>query len=242
MFEAERRLIDYTYAADEDVHTLCSTCHSMGRVISERRTRDEWVGLLDDAPLLLSAASTAAPAASAAAAAAARGRCGGGGGGATAAQRPRPWRTGRTRRGEATRGSRSRGAGSPRAGVSADVSRNGPHGRPRCGRRGWRAAGRLPATRSAKARSTARSSIADRPDTADGFLTEGTFRVRPHRPDAVTRRSRADCLHRVPMARTIGRHARRSRHVARGGVHRTKRTGDQGPMVHRARTTRPAST
>jgi quinohemoprotein amine dehydrogenase len=46
MFDAERRLIDYTYEPDSDVHHLCSTCHSMGRVISERRTRQEWVELL----------------------------------------------------------------------------------------------------------------------------------------------------------------------------------------------------
>ena len=46
MFEAERRLIDYTYAADKETHDLCNTCHSMGRVISERRTKDEWAGLL----------------------------------------------------------------------------------------------------------------------------------------------------------------------------------------------------
>jgi quinohemoprotein amine dehydrogenase len=46
MFDAERRMIDYTYEKDADVHRLCSTCHSMGRVISERRTKEEWVGLL----------------------------------------------------------------------------------------------------------------------------------------------------------------------------------------------------
>src|SRR5262245_25389174 len=46
MFEAERRLIDFTYEADRETHTLCSTCHSIGRVLSERRTRDEWGGLL----------------------------------------------------------------------------------------------------------------------------------------------------------------------------------------------------
>jgi quinohemoprotein amine dehydrogenase len=45
MFDAERRLVDYTYTADKDTHDLCSKCHSMGRVISERRTADEW-GLL----------------------------------------------------------------------------------------------------------------------------------------------------------------------------------------------------
>lgn len=46
MFDAERRLIDYTYQADEDVHRLCNTCHSVGRVLNERRTRDEWAGLM----------------------------------------------------------------------------------------------------------------------------------------------------------------------------------------------------
>ena len=46
MFDAERRLIEYTYQGDEEVHTLCSTCHSFGRVLNERRTRDEWSLLL----------------------------------------------------------------------------------------------------------------------------------------------------------------------------------------------------
>ena len=46
MFEAERRLVDYTYTGDKDTYELCSRCHSMGRVISERRTKDEWTGLL----------------------------------------------------------------------------------------------------------------------------------------------------------------------------------------------------
>jgi quinohemoprotein amine dehydrogenase len=46
MFEAERRLIDFTYEGDKETHTLCSTCHSIGRVLSERRTKEEWAGLL----------------------------------------------------------------------------------------------------------------------------------------------------------------------------------------------------
>ena len=46
MFDAERRLIDFTYAADKDTDDLCSKCHSMGRVLSERRTKDEWNGLI----------------------------------------------------------------------------------------------------------------------------------------------------------------------------------------------------
>jgi quinohemoprotein amine dehydrogenase len=45
-FEAERRLIDFAYEADKDTNTLCSRCHSIGRVLSERRTRDEWTRLL----------------------------------------------------------------------------------------------------------------------------------------------------------------------------------------------------
>lgn len=41
-FEAERRIIDYTYTPSADAENTCNKCHSMGRVISQRRTRDEW--------------------------------------------------------------------------------------------------------------------------------------------------------------------------------------------------------
>ena len=45
MFEADRSMVDFTYEANTDTHNLCNKCHSMGRVLSERRTPDEW-GLL----------------------------------------------------------------------------------------------------------------------------------------------------------------------------------------------------
>ena len=38
-FESERRLIDHTYAANTDTAGVCSSCHSMGRVILQRRSR-----------------------------------------------------------------------------------------------------------------------------------------------------------------------------------------------------------
>ena len=41
-FEAERRLIDFKYTANADAETVCTKCHSMGRVISQRRTKSEW--------------------------------------------------------------------------------------------------------------------------------------------------------------------------------------------------------
>ena len=44
-FEVERRLIDFKYEADEDTEDTCIQCHSMGRVITQRRTTEEW-GLL----------------------------------------------------------------------------------------------------------------------------------------------------------------------------------------------------
>ena len=44
-FDAERRMIDYTYPGDRGTEDTCRACHSMGRVISQRRTREEW-GLL----------------------------------------------------------------------------------------------------------------------------------------------------------------------------------------------------
>jgi quinohemoprotein amine dehydrogenase len=40
-FEAEKRSIDYHYS-DKDVDQTCSKCHSLGRVISQRRSKSEW--------------------------------------------------------------------------------------------------------------------------------------------------------------------------------------------------------
>lgn len=47
-FEVERRTpsyMDYSYTASKDTEKTCIGCHSMGRVILQRRTKDEW-GLL----------------------------------------------------------------------------------------------------------------------------------------------------------------------------------------------------
>ncbi|HYB95566.1 MAG TPA: quinohemoprotein amine dehydrogenase subunit alpha [Vicinamibacterales bacterium] len=41
-WEAERRLIDFKYTANADAEGTCNKCHSLGRVISQRRTRSEW--------------------------------------------------------------------------------------------------------------------------------------------------------------------------------------------------------
>src|SRR5580765_7348667 len=41
-FDAERRTIEYSYLADKDASDTCSSCHSMARVLSERRTKEEW--------------------------------------------------------------------------------------------------------------------------------------------------------------------------------------------------------
>ena len=45
-FEVERRMIDYHYTADKDTESTCTKCHSMGRVISQRRTKTEWALLV----------------------------------------------------------------------------------------------------------------------------------------------------------------------------------------------------
>lgn len=45
MFEVERRLIDHDYEGDSDTEFTCIQCHSMGRVMTQRRTEEEW-GLL----------------------------------------------------------------------------------------------------------------------------------------------------------------------------------------------------
>ncbi len=41
-FEAERRVVDFSYTADKDTSDLCSSCHSIARVMGERRTKEEW--------------------------------------------------------------------------------------------------------------------------------------------------------------------------------------------------------
>jgi quinohemoprotein amine dehydrogenase len=41
-FEEERRTIEYAYKADETTANLCSSCHSIARALSERRTKQEW--------------------------------------------------------------------------------------------------------------------------------------------------------------------------------------------------------
>lgn len=40
-FEAEKQMIDYHYPA-KDVDEVCSKCHSLGRVVSQRRSKSEW--------------------------------------------------------------------------------------------------------------------------------------------------------------------------------------------------------
>ncbi|PWT89626.1 MAG: hypothetical protein C5B56_06785, partial [Proteobacteria bacterium] len=44
-FETEHRMIEYKYS-DKDVADICTRCHSMGRVISQRRSKSEWDLLL----------------------------------------------------------------------------------------------------------------------------------------------------------------------------------------------------
>jgi quinohemoprotein amine dehydrogenase len=41
-FEVERRSTEYRDTADTRTETTCRSCHSMGRVITQRRTRPEW--------------------------------------------------------------------------------------------------------------------------------------------------------------------------------------------------------
>jgi quinohemoprotein amine dehydrogenase len=41
-FETERRLVDYRYVADAGTERTCRACHSLGRVLLQRRTKSEW--------------------------------------------------------------------------------------------------------------------------------------------------------------------------------------------------------
>ena len=41
-FEVERRNVDFYYEADPRTQETCNRCHSMGRVLNQRRTTEEW--------------------------------------------------------------------------------------------------------------------------------------------------------------------------------------------------------
>lgn len=41
-FEVERRLVDFKYEANKDTEGVCASCHSLGRVMLQRRTGKEW--------------------------------------------------------------------------------------------------------------------------------------------------------------------------------------------------------
>jgi len=41
-FEVEKRMDDYKYTANKDTEDTCTKCHSMGRVLSQRRSKSEW--------------------------------------------------------------------------------------------------------------------------------------------------------------------------------------------------------
>ncbi len=177
MFDAERRLIDYTYEADKETHQLCSTCHSIGRVISERRTKDEWVGLLTMHryyyPLIDGASGGF--------------RRGGGGGGGRSG-------SGRGRGGGDGRDADNR---QPMEKAQDHLASAFPLMSPEWA--AWSAAMRSPRLAGRWALSGyqigngpiyGQVTIAERPGVADGFLADGRF-VYTRTGEAVTRRSRA---------------------------------------------------
>ena len=42
VWEVEKRLIDFEYKANADAESTCNKCHSLGRVMLQRRTKTEW--------------------------------------------------------------------------------------------------------------------------------------------------------------------------------------------------------
>lgn len=41
-FEIEHRMVEFKYTADKDTESACIKCHSMGRVMLQRRTKSDW--------------------------------------------------------------------------------------------------------------------------------------------------------------------------------------------------------
>jgi quinohemoprotein amine dehydrogenase len=46
-FETERRMVDFKYQTSRDAEQVCSACHSIGRVMLQRRSKDDWRMLVD---------------------------------------------------------------------------------------------------------------------------------------------------------------------------------------------------
>jgi quinohemoprotein amine dehydrogenase len=46
-FEVERRMIDFKYEASRDAEQACTPCHSIGRVMLQRRSKQDWQMLVD---------------------------------------------------------------------------------------------------------------------------------------------------------------------------------------------------
>lgn len=46
-FESERRMVDFKYEANRDAESVCSACHSFGRVMLQRRSKEDWQMLVD---------------------------------------------------------------------------------------------------------------------------------------------------------------------------------------------------
>jgi quinohemoprotein amine dehydrogenase len=46
-FETEHRLIDFKYEASRDTERVCNACHSIGRVMLQRRSKEDWQMLID---------------------------------------------------------------------------------------------------------------------------------------------------------------------------------------------------
>ena len=187
MFEAERRLIDYTYTADKDLNELCSRCHSMGRVISERRAKDEWVGLMNMHRYFYPGIDGAS------------------GGFRQNGPGPGPGGGGRGRgRGGDGRGGDGRGAGEGRGDNRQPYEKAQDHFAnvfplmsPEWA--AWSAAMRTPRLagrwavagyQRGKGPIYGELTIADRPDTPDGFTTDGKF-VYTKTGETVARKSRA---------------------------------------------------
>jgi quinohemoprotein amine dehydrogenase len=41
-WDLERRVVDFKYTANTDADDVCNRCHTLGRVLTQRRTREEW--------------------------------------------------------------------------------------------------------------------------------------------------------------------------------------------------------
>ena len=217
-------MVEYTYTADKDTSDTCSSCHSMARVLSERRTKEEWellvamhrgyYPLVDNQPM----------------------------NGGQGFRRTRPMQTepGPDGRPPDNRHPMDKALEHLEKTLAADHAGSGRRGRRRCSRRSSRGRWAVSGSQPGKGAIYGQVTIAADPSAPDSFTTETRYTV-ARTGETVTRTGKA-LVYTGFQWRGRGARAGQRQRLARGDVRRARLEGDVRAAGSPAPTTRSAST